>query len=1077
MWIRNESALEDKWNKQFVLLILMFCLFHSSAWSASQDSVRLQLKWYHQFQFAGYYAAQIKGFYREENLSIEIIEGAKDRLPDQMVLARKAEFGVHDGGDLVYRRLQGDPLIAVATIFQHSPYVLISKKSSRIHHPSALVGRTVLITQNQGDAPILPMFQREGIRVKSGFDQEPVKFVPHSWDFDDLRKGRADAMSAYLTEIPSIARLYHFEPAALNPLDFGIDFYGDTLFTSSEFIKQKPELVERFRRASLKGWQYATEHPEEIIDYILGLSSTRQTKLDRQALLDEAQVMETLILPKLIELGHMNPGRWLQMAKVYQDLGMVKSIGDLDEFIYAIDAEKQKIKNQLLLLAIILAGIALLAIGSLVWLRQLRSQVQLRTRELTEEIAERKLAQAELLLAASVFSHAREGITITAADGTIIDVNDAFTRITGYSREEALGKNPRIIKSNHHEPEFYKAMWRDLLEKGYWNGEIWNRRKNGDLYPEILTISAVRDEQGVNQHYVALFTDITPMKQHEKQLEHMAHFDMLTTLPNRVLLADRLHQSMAQAKRRQKRLAVAYLDLDGFKAINDIHGHATGDRLLIAVAIKMKHVLREGDTLARLGGDEFVAVLLDIDDIASCLPMLNRLLEAASQPVTVDDHVLQVSASLGVTFYPQSDDVDADQLLRQSDQAMYQAKLAGKGRYHFFDADQDRNLRGHHESVEHIRRALTEDEFVLHYQPKVNMRTGEVIGAEALIRWQHPERGLLSPATFLPVIENHPLAIEIGEWVIDTALAQVEHWHAQQLNIPVSVNVGARQLQNGDFTLRLRQLLAKHPSIRPSSLEIEVLETSALEDVVQVSQLIEECRGLGVSFALDDFGTGYSSLTYLKRLSADTIKIDQSFVRDMLDDPDDLTILEGIVSLASAFRRKVIAEGVETVDHGTMLLQLGCELAQGYGIARPMSAESIPVWVKTWQPELVWRNLKPVSRDDLHILTSSSQHRAWVLALERYIKGESDLPPHMDNQQCRFGMWLKTDGQNSYGTHSAFQRIDTLHQELHTMAAELLTLHDRGEKTEAMRRLSEIHDVRRMMLEELQILIHKDLPQ
>ena len=350
---------------------------------------------------------------------------------------------------------------------------------------------------------------------------------------------------------------------------------------------------------------------------------------------------------------------------------------------------------------------------------------------------------------------------ITKPDGTIIDVNESFTRITGFSRDEVLGHTPRLFNSGRQEKTFYADLWHSLTEKGHWYGEIWSRRKNGEGFVIMLTISAVRDAQGHTQHYVALFSDITAVKEHEKQLEHIAHFDMLTTLPNRVLLADRLHQAMAHTYRRGQRLAVAYLDLDGFKAITDQYGHETGDQLLIALSNRMKQTLREGDTLARLGGDEFVAVLLDLPTISTSEPMLSRLLAAAAQPERIGDLVLQVSASLGVTFYPQAEEVDADQLLRQADQSMYQAKLAGKNRFHVFDADQDRNVRGHHESLEGIRRALLAGEFVLYYQPKVNMRTGNVIGAEALIRWQHPLRSLLSPAVFLPVIEDHPLAVDV----------------------------------------------------------------------------------------------------------------------------------------------------------------------------------------------------------------------------------------------------------------------------------------------------------------------------
>ncbi len=570
------------------------------------------------------------------------------------------------------------------------------------------------------------------------------------------------------------------------------------------------------------------------------------------------------------------------------------------------------------------------------------------------DITERKQEQEKLQLAAGVFASAREGIAITNLDGIFIDVNDAFTRITGYSRTEALGKHSRMLNSGLQSKEFYQMMWEQLAAKGHWYGEIWNRRKSGEVFAEMLTISTVTDTEGRAQHYVALFSDITAIKEHQKELDHIAHYDVLTSLPNRVLLADRLRQGMTQSVRRGQKLAVIFLDLDGFKVINDTHGHEAGDLLLMTVAKRMKHALRDGDTLARIGGDEFVAVLMDMDDTSASLPLLNRLLEAAALPVQLVNVALKVSASLGVTFYPQNFDIDAEQLLRQADQAMYQAKLAGKNRFHLFDTAQDSGLRSHHESLKGIRQALLSNELVLHYQPKVNMRSGQIIGAEALIRWQHPEQGLQMPVSFLPTIEDHPLAIDVGEWVIDAALTQVESWHAQGFDIAVSVNVGARQLQQIDFVTRLREILARHPSVKPGSLALEVLETSALEDIAGVSQVIKQCTEMGVEFALDDFGTGYSSLTYLKRLPVTLLKMDQSFVRDMLVDPDDLAILEGVIGLARAFQRQVIAEGVETIAHGVQLLKLGCYLAQGFGIARPMPAQDLPRWAAQWQPDPAW---------------------------------------------------------------------------------------------------------------------------
>jgi diguanylate cyclase (GGDEF)-like protein/PAS domain S-box-containing protein len=570
---------------------------------------------------------------------------------------------------------------------------------------------------------------------------------------------------------------------------------------------------------------------------------------------------------------------------------------------------------------------------------------------MTRNITQRHQDEDALKLAASVFSHAREGIMITDASGMIVAVNETFTHITGYGEAEVLGRSPSMLSSGRQSPEFYADMWHTIQTKGHWSGEIWNRRKDGEVFAEMLTISAVRNEAGDVQHYVSLFTDITPMKQHQRQLEHIAHYDALTNLPNRVLLADRLQQALAQSLRRGKSVAVVYLDLDGFKDINDTHGHATGDELLILLAQRMKTALREGDSLARFGGDEFVAVLVDLDSPQDCEPVLARLLRATADavPLTVDTGMVmaQVSASIGVTVYPQ-DNADADLLLRHADQAMYLAKQGGKNRYHLFDVAQDVAVNSLRETVENVHTALAQGEFVLFYQPKVNAQRGTVVGVEALIRWQHPERGLLAPGSFLPAIENHPVALDVGYWVLRTATAQMAHWQQQGLLLPVSVNVGALQLQQPNFAAGLHMLLDAFPQLPAFSLELEVLETSALDDVPQVSDIMRACHASGVRFALDDFGTGYSSLTYLKHLPAETIKIDQSFVRDMLVDEDDLAIITGVIGLARAFGREVIAEGVETEAHAQRLLAMGCPLLQGYGIARPMPASAVPGWINKW---------------------------------------------------------------------------------------------------------------------------------
>jgi len=557
-----------------------------------------------------------------------------------------------------------------------------------------------------------------------------------------------------------------------------------------------------------------------------------------------------------------------------------------------------------------------------------------------------------LSLAASVFQHAHDGIYITDADSHIVEVNPAFTTLTGYTREEVLGNSPHMLNSGRHAPEFYEQMQQSLGQTGEWHGEIWNQRKDGEVYAASLDISAVRDRQGQVSHYVGMFSDITQIKEQQQHLEHMAYHDALTQLPNRVLLSDRLLQALASAKRSGKILAVCYLDLDDFKPINDTLGHEAGDQLLVGVADRIRSCLRADDTVARLGGDEFALLLCGLQSTEECQLALDRLLASISAPFMIAGKTVNVSASLGYTLSP-FDDAAPDTLLRHADQAMYQAKLKG-GRYHQFDAEHDRRTRARHEAQETIEAALPRGEFRLHYQPKVDMRRGQVIGMEALIRWEHPELGLRYPNDFLPVVEETEFVIPLGEWVIGEALRQMSAWQQDGLHLPVSVNISALHLMQPDFSARLATLLAAWPDVPPQGLELEITESAALEDIVSIGKVIEECHRLGVSSALDDFGTGYSSLTYLRRLPVEMLKIDQSFVRDMLHDADDLAIVEAVISLGLAFHRSVIAEGVETPEHGLKLLRMGCRLGQGYGIARPMPPHAVPAWIAAYAPDPSW---------------------------------------------------------------------------------------------------------------------------
>jgi len=1139
------------------------------------EKVSLQLKWLHSFQFAGYYAAKEKGFYAEEKLDVTI----RERIPGinniEQVLKDQSQYGVADTG-LLEQRLVGKPVVVLASIFQHSPLVYLTLKNSGIVSPYELRGKRVM-EDSYDNAPLLAMLYETGI------SSDELTHLSNSFNPDDLINGKTDAMVSYLTDQIDYFKNKGVEINIIDPRNYGIDFLGDNLFTTEQEINRHPERVRRFLRASLKGWDYALKHQDELIRIILSQYNPGN-RLSAEHLRFEAQETVKMILPETVPIGHTDTKRFQRIADTYRQLGLINSIDHLEGFIYLqekyskldftpeeqawlrahpvvrvgidrdfapyewIDANGNYVGLSADYIALIeqRLGVKLDIVKDKSWAEILETaqrgeldmiananktpererylffteaylntpaiiindsnngfigtldhlngkqvtlergyfmqellmhdhpEIQLVPAEnihdalnlvssgkvdayigdaasthyaikregmlnlgfsgdttyksyhrmaatrlnpelasllakaladipqaekdaiqnrwmslkyepgvktetvllyaaaalsllafivtwnmrLRRDISKRKQVQEEQRMAASVFASTQEGILITDAQRNIIDMNPAFGSITGYSRDEILGKKPSLLKSGLHDTSFYENMWRAINRQGYWRGEVWNRKKGGEIFAEWLTISAVADQQGKITHYIGTSSDITQLKEQERKLELMAHYDPLTGVPNRILLADRMHLAFAQTKRDNCLMAVGYLDLDGFKPVNDRLGHEAGDQLLIEVALRIKNALREGDTIARLGGDEFVFLLLGLEKVEDCETTLHRLLEVISEPVSLKNQAVSVSASIGISIFPE-DNTDPDTLLRHADQAMYQAKQEGKNCFHIYNLELDRQLHSHREALNRIEQAFENEEFELFFQPKVDMQQGIVFGAEALIRWRHPERGLVMPGDFLPLLENHDIITRLDAWVIDKALQHMENWQSQGLQLQISVNVTARSLQTDDFILQLYYAFERHPSIKPAHFELEILETQALLDLSLTSQVIKDCQTLGVQFALDDFGTGYSSLSYLKHLPAETLKIDQTFVRNMLENEDDLAIVQGVIGLAESFRRQVIAEGVESIEHGSALLQMGCHHAQGYGIAKPMPASELADWVKEWRAPTEWKTSHP----------------------------------------------------------------------------------------------------------------------
>jgi diguanylate cyclase (GGDEF)-like protein/PAS domain S-box-containing protein len=564
--------------------------------------------------------------------------------------------------------------------------------------------------------------------------------------------------------------------------------------------------------------------------------------------------------------------------------------------------------------------------------------------ERTAALEQSRRAQQELAMAASVFANTQEGIVVTNGDGAILSVNKSFTRITGYTPEEALGQTPRIVKSDYQSADFYDAMWRALLETGRWQGELWNRRKNGEAFRAWQTITTIWDEHGRPQHRIAIFSDITELRRQEERLRYQAHFDALTGLANRVLLRERLEQAIAFAKRDQSRVAVMMLDLDRFKMVNDSLGHETGDRLLKQVAERLSTTIGATATVARLGGDEFAVLVWQVEDTTQLAAMAEAVIAAVREPYLLNDQEIHMGVSIGIAVHPQDGETAAD-VMRNADVALYRVKDSGRNDFRFFDPSMNSRALERLELEASLRRALQNNEFTLFYQPKVTVADGVYCGAEALIRWRHPVRGLVPPLEFIPIAEESGLINPIGAWALREACRQIAAWRAAGLPTPpVAVNVSAQQLTEGALPELISSALAEH-GLPAECLEVELTESILMSDPDLGIRILAELETIGVGVAIDDFGTGYSSLNYLKRLPLRSLKIDRSFVKDIVTDPRDRAIVQAIVAMSHALGLSVVAEGVETEDQLRFLAAEGCDTAQGYMFAKPLPAADLPGWL------------------------------------------------------------------------------------------------------------------------------------
>lgn len=557
---------------------------------------------------------------------------------------------------------------------------------------------------------------------------------------------------------------------------------------------------------------------------------------------------------------------------------------------------------------------------------------------LIDDITERREMEERLRLAATVLENTIEGIFVCDAEQRIVHVNPAFTELTGFTSEDVIGRKPNVLSSGRHEKAFYERMWKQLRECGKWQGEIWNRRKSGELFAEWLNISVVRDDADSVRHYVAVFSDITSRKQTEERLNYQANHDPLTTLPNRTLFHERLTRALARSHRNRLPVALLFLDLDHFKEVNDGCGHLTGDKLLQEVGERLVSCTRQGDTVARMGGDEFTLILEDIADFRDAAVVAQKILRSLGAPFVIGDYRVGVTTSIGISLYP-ADGNDIQSLLRTADEAMYRAKKQGKNSYQFHSETLNAQAFERLALESSLVGALDGGQLRLYYQPIYDLSSGALVAAEALLRWHHPEVGVVLPAQFLSLADQTGLILPIGRWVLNAACAQIRQWHRRgHPDLRLTVNISEHQLRHGEAVAAVRAALADS-GLAPECLDLDLPESAVMGRSREHQGTLEELKGLGVRISVDDFGTGYSSFGYLRRLPIDTLKIDQSFVRDIMTDSDDAKIITAITAIAHSLRLSVVAEGVETSEQLAFLRKHRCDRAQGFLFSRPVPPE------------------------------------------------------------------------------------------------------------------------------------------
>jgi len=951
--------------------------FEVSRSETSLTPINVQLKWRHQFQFAGYYAAIENGYYQQAGFDVTLKEAGPKIDPVKEVVSGKADFGIANSELMLYR-LKGEPITALAAIIQHSPIVLMSLKESNIYSPQDLIGKKLMYPEGHYGANTL------GILLKEGIQKSQIKSVPLSFNIKDLITKKVDAMVGYITDQPFLLQEQGIEYNLIDPRTYGIDFYGDILFTHEDYVDEHPERVALFREATLSGWRYAIKHPNEIIELILSKYPTLKNK---QELEYEAQETIKLMAPKLVDLGHMNPGRWQYIAQTFIDLDMATGVFEAEDFLYSPESNRaMKLLHHFLQAAGILAILTFMFICGLFYFnkqlkraiaektmyltkanrelivytkqikekedelfqlnRDLEKRIHRRTEtinkvnhELTLEIEQRKQRELSLQLLSKAIEHSSSIVLVIDKKHIINYASKAFLKLTGFAEDDIFQQPLKVLENKLTLPDISNSDFAPSGD-GMIHSELKCSAHDNVTHWLNTSISLLWNDSKEISHYVIIFEDITELKTRKDEMEKMALYDPLTGLENRVLFQTRLDKAIQNARRSMIKTALLFIDIDNFKEINDSFGHESGDKVLKAIAERLKKNVRQNDTIARISGDEFTVLLSDIKNYEDAGKVTEAILTAFKEPIHIKSHEVFVTASIGISITPE-DSLNMSRLINNADMAMYQAKQQGRDNYQFFSEDMNTEIKHKNQIEREIKTAIENDDFFLVYQPKIHLHDSSIMGAEALLRWQYSKNEVRQPGLFIPIAEESGTIIPLGKWVLSQAFRDIQDLLTAGIkHLKISVNISPRQLTDKYFISEIRALFSSQPNYI-QYFEFEVTEKCFINKHPESISRLNELRDMGFTISVDDFGTGYSSLSYLKRLPIDTVKIDGAFMKGLPKDPNNTEITSAIVTMAHQLNLSVVAEGVENAEQCKFLNTIDCDIAQGFYYDKPMYIEQL----------------------------------------------------------------------------------------------------------------------------------------